>query len=84
MSEFLHFMDELTNRMPYHMEIYYSKIMDWCITVTRKGCASDYPNSRHEGEDAILCQVQDSDMELCFAKAHVAIKEWLIDNTGGY
>lgn len=26
----------------------------------------------------------DGDMELCFAKAHVALKEWLLENEGGY
>ena len=77
-------MDGLKNCFPFHMEIYYSKIMDWCITVTKKGCAKEFPKSAHEGDDVIMVQVQDLDMELCFAKAHVAIKEWLIENVGGY
>jgi len=84
MSDFLRFMDDLKDRFPFHMEIYYSKIMDWCITVTKKGCAKEFPKSAHEGDYVIMVQVQDLDMELCFAKAHVAIKEWMIENVGGY
>lgn len=50
----------------------------------KKGCAEDYPESKHEGNDAVLCYEQDGDMELCFAKAHVAVKEWLVEHYGGY
>lgn len=85
MTEFLNFMDELSGRFPFHMEIYYSKIMDWCITVYKKGCASDYPNSESDNEgNAIICREQDPDMALCFAKAHIAVKNWLLTNEGGY
>ena len=84
MNDFLEFIDNLRHSSPIHMEIYYSKVMDWCITVYKKGCAEYYPKSPHDGNDAILCKVQDIDMELCFAKAHVAVKEWLTEHDGGY
>ena len=84
MSDFLRFVDDLRRRFPVHVEIYYSKIMDWCIRITKVGCASDYPKSPHDGDDVILCDVQDLDMELAFAKAHVALKQWLSDFDGGY
>ena len=84
MAEFLKFVDDLTKRFPVHVSIYYSKIMDWCIKVTKVGCASDYPDSPHEGDDAILCDVQDLDMELAFAKAQVMLKIWLSGFDGGY
>ena len=84
MNEFLKFFNEKAHNFPMHLEIYYSKIMDWCITIIKQGCASDYPNSRRDGDDAIVVQEQDLDMELCFAKAHVALKAWLSDNAGGY
>ena len=84
MNEFLLFVDKLRESFPIHVEIYYSKIMDWCITITKKGCASDYPESMHDGNDAILVQEQDSDMQLVFAKAQVSLKQWLLDNDGGY
>lgn len=84
MSDFLRFVNDLSKRFPIHVEIYYSKIMDWCIRISRLGCASDYPDSPRDGDDAVLCNVQDLDMELAFAKAHVEIKEWLSEYDGGY
>lgn len=84
MNDFLLFIDDLASRFPVHVEIYYSYIMDWCIKVYRKGAADDYPESMRIGNDAILCDVQDCDMQLAFAKAHVCVKEWLLKNNGGY
>lgn len=84
MSDFLQFIDNLAHRFPVHVEITYSKITDWMIYVYKKGAAKDYPKSDSAQGDAVLCCEQDSDMELCFAKAHVAVKEWLSDNNGGY
>lgn len=84
MSDFLRFIDDLRRRLPIHVEIYYSKTMDWCIKIWRKGLAEEYPNSDREGSDAIVCSVGSSDIELCFAMAHVAVKEWLLNNDGGY
>lgn len=84
MNDFLVFIDKLTNYFPVHVEIYYSKIVDWSICVKKVGCASDYPESDHIDNDAILCDVQDCDMELAFAKAHVAVKDWLIRFNNGY
>ena len=84
MNELLEFVEDLVRRFPVHFEIYYSKIMDWCITVTKARCGKDYPNAEHEGDDVVLVRVQDIDMSLCFAKAHVALKEWLREFNGGY
>lgn len=77
MSDFLKFFDKKTDNYPMHLEIYYSKIMDWCITIYKKGCGEN-------GKDLQICHEQDCDMELCFAKAHVALKEWLCEHEGGY
>ena len=84
MNDFLLFMDDLVHRFPVHVEVYYSKTMDWCINVWKEGCADDYPDSKRNGDNAIICQVQSSDMELVFAKAQVEVKEWLLNNWGGY
>ena len=90
MNEFMKFIDDLAHRFPLHVEIYFSKVMDWCVTVYRKGCAEDYPGTPvryydcEKTNDACLCDVQDSDMELAFAKAHVAVKEWMLKYNGGY
>ena len=86
MNDFLTFMDDLVQRFPVHVEIYYSKVMDWCIRVYRRDCADVYKGQgvKTEGSDVIICDVQHCDMELCFAKAHVAVKEWLLEFNGGY
>lgn len=84
MNDFLKFIDDLRRSFPVHLEIYYSKIMDWNITVYKKGCADEYPQSPHDGKDAIMCKVQNADMEYCFAKAHSDLKDWLNEYNGGY
>ena len=84
MNDFLKFLEEKLNVFPMHVDIGYNKICDWTIYIYKRGCASDYPNSRKSGNDAVIVDVQDSDMELCFARAHVALKEWLLENESGY
>lgn len=77
MLEFLQFFDNKARSYPMHMEIYYSKIMDWRIYVYKKGCGKG-------GEDLEIVNVQSCDMELCFAKAQVELKKWLSEHEGGY
>ena len=84
MSDFLRFLNEILKDFPMHIEISYNKTCDWGIYIYKKGCAQDYPSSEKYGEDAIVVNVQDGDMELCFARAHVALKGWLSENNGGY
>lgn len=84
MNDFLRFIDDLVHRFPLHVSITYSKICDWEIYIYKKNCADDYLDSPREGNDAVLCQIQDSDIELAFAKAQVAIKNWMIVNNDGY
>lgn len=77
MSEFLKFFNEKTKKYPMHLEIFYGHITDWIIRVYKQGCAED-------GSDIPILNVQECDMELAFAKAQVELKEWLLDNVGGY
>lgn len=77
MIEFMNFFNEKRENFPMHMEIYYSKIVDWSINIWLKGLG---PN----GTDIRVINVTDIDMDLCFAKAHVELKQWFIDNQGGY
>lgn len=84
MSDFLRFLDEKLKGFPMHVKIWYSKTCDWVICIYKQGCAKDYPDSEKDGNDAVIVDVQDGDMELCFAKAQVALKEWLLENEGGY
>ena len=84
MNEFLKFFDDKTKDFPMHLEITYSKICDWNILIYKKGCADDYPKARRNGEDVVIVDSNDCDMELCFAKAHVELKKWLLEFNGGY
>ena len=84
MNDFLIFLDKKLKDFPMHVEIGYNKVCDWMIFISKQGCATDYPNSEKDGNNAVIVNVQDGDMELCFAKAHVALKEWLSENEGGY
>ncbi|RNB59442.1 hypothetical protein EDM57_04685 [Brevibacillus gelatini] len=71
MEEFLRFFNEIKHRTGrYTLEIYYSGIMDWCITINRHG--------------ETIVNVQNCDMDYVFAKAHVLFKEWLLETQGGY
>ncbi len=70
MSDFLIYFDTIKRIKPFKLEIYYSDIMDWCITIYQNG-------------DRII-GVQDCDKEFVFAKAHVKLKEWMVNNLGSY
>lgn len=76
MSDFLRFFDEIKKTRKMKAEIYYSSVTDWCIDVFR--C------DKQSGEYLHIVGIQDCDMELCFAKAQVALKEWLSEHEGGY
>lgn len=75
MLEFIRFYDEV-NEGDWYLEIYHSSIMDWCISV-------GYKTTHHRRGETII-NIQDCDMNLAFAKAQVAFKEWLRENKGGY
>ena len=83
MEDFLKFFDKtvhdypMRHDYPMHLEVNYCKICDWRILIYKKGCADD-------GTDLVIVDVQDCDMELCFAKAQVKLKEWLLEHEGGY
>ena len=84
MYSFLQFIDSLKSYFPVHLEIAYNRFSDWTIYVYKKACASEYPGCECSGDDVIICDEQHSDMEFAFAKAHVAVKEWLLEHNGGY
>lgn len=83
-NEFLNFFDEKTQDWPMHLDISYSKMCDWTILVTKRGCAKGYPECVCDGDDVVLVNVQDPDKEFCFAKAYVELKEWFLKYKGGY
>lgn len=77
MQDFLLFFDDMVSRYPMHLEIYYSKMLDWCIHIYKKGCGDD-------GKDLEILHVQNCDMQFVFAEAQVKLKDWLCEHEGGY
>lgn len=84
MDDFMRFLKSKVSDFPMHVEISYNRTCDWTIYIYKKNCAEDYPDSKKNGNDAVIVYAEDGDMELCFAKAHVQLKEWLLENEGGY
>lgn len=77
MNDLIIFFEEVNNRsLEYTMEIYYSSIVDWRVTIGYK-----YTHPRH-GE--MIVDVQHCDKEYVFAKAQVLFKEWLLEHESGY
>lgn len=75
MSEFIKLFDEITNRKNHRhwrLEIYYSSVIDWNITITDRDT------------DKQIISVQNCDADYVFAKAQIELKEWLLENEGGY
>ena len=68
---------KLAQKHTIHLELYYSKTMDWCLDIYKKGCGEN-------GEDLEICKEQSCDLSYVLAKGEVAIKEWLLENNGGY
>ena len=78
MNEFLRYFSGIVGVFPMHLEIYYSKNMDWCVDVWKKACASMYPGceSNREG-DAILVRVQDATADAAGEQALKSLKKWI-------
>lgn len=82
MDDFLRFFREITKNYPLRLEIYYSKVMDWCISIYKKEW-NNISVDNYETETEIIA-VQTCDMELAFALAQVKLKEWMLEHEGGY
>ena len=76
-SNFLEWFDEVIGNTPMHFELTYSKTTDWFIQIWRKGTGKD-------DADETIIRCQDIDLSLLFAKAEIAVKEYLIKTNGGY
>ena len=84
MSDFLKFVAEKVKDFPMHVEISYSRTCDWTIYIFNAGCSRDYPKAMCVGDDVVIVHEQDCDLQYCCAKAHVALKDWLMEFDGGY
>ena len=60
-----------------HLDFSYSKTCGWMLSIWKKGCGAN-------GTDLIIYRDQDCDPNLLLAKGEVALKEWLMENNGGY
>lgn len=61
----------------WHLEISYCSICDWMVDLRKRGYNDD-------GSDLVVYSGQDVDINLLMCKCEVALKEWLIENNGGY
>lgn len=74
---FLDFFDNVSLYYPMHLEIYYSKTMDWCLKIYKKQCGEN-------GKDLVIFDEQSCDKDLLFARAEVSLKEYLLEHNDGY
>lgn len=84
MSDLLKFFAEKVKYFPMHLEMTYSKATDWCIYVYKKNAALDYPGADTNGQDVVIVQESDPNIEVCCAKAYVALIDWFLECEGGY
>lgn len=68
---------KLASDYTMHLDFSYCKTCDWMLRIWKKGCGEN-------GEDLIIFHDQDCDPNLLLAKGEVAVKEWLLENNGGY
>ena len=60
-----------------HFELYYSRIMDFCMKLYLKKYNKD-------NSDLVIFEEQNCDLDYLVSKCKVAYKDWLIENEGGY
>lgn len=76
MDEFFKLYNAKSNNRGWNLQVYHSSITDWTIKVGYK--------STHPKHGDTIITVQHCDVEYAFAKAQVMLKEWLLENEGGY
>lgn len=70
-------LEELLTQRRCHFELYYSRIMDFCMKLYLEGYNDD-------NSDLIIFEEQNHDLDYLICKCKVAYKDWLIENKGGY
>jgi len=77
---FLEFFDGCLNTAPHLcLDIGYNSVVDWMVTIHDKASRK---SPGDWGEPII--QVQDCDLDLACAEAHVELAKWMRENKGGY
>lgn len=68
---------DLVESHTMHLDLSYSKNIDWWLRVYKKGCGKN-------GRDIMICEIQDCDLSYVLDKGSVMVKEWLVEHKGGY
>ena len=74
MEEFLKFFNRNLERSKMHFEVSYNFGFDWYIEI----------GADKDGECDIIFKDSGCDPEYLFAEAQIALKDFLIENKGGY
>lgn len=67
----------LTDSVCFHFELGYCNVTEWMMRIYRTGCSMD-------GGDLTVFEDQSFDLNYLIAKATVAVKDYLLENCGGY
>ena len=70
-------LESLLKTRKCHFELYYSKVMDFCMKLYMKGYNLD-------GSDLVIFNEQNCDLDYLISKCKVVYKDWLLENEGGY
>lgn len=76
MKTFLKLYEDKYYSRGWNLSIYHSSIVDWTIQIGYK--------TTHPKYGELIIDIQESDMDLAFAKAQVELKKWLLENEEGY
>ena len=78
MGEFLQFFDRIVKQQQsLHLDIYYSKTLDYLVRIWQQGGAED-------GSDLMICDFQHPDLDYAMTKAKYELMEWLFEVQGGF
>ena len=77
MNPFLELYERLYYMRGWNLEIYHSSIVEWNIRIGYKSACIKHGEYVIQVEGAV-------DMDYAFAKAEVLLKDWLMENEGGY
>ena len=73
----INWLAEIVKVNKFHIDLSYSSITMWCLTITRRKCAKGCA-------DITVFDDECNDLSLLLAKAEVAVKEYCFEELGGY
>ena len=78
-TTFFQFFDHVRIITPLHLDIYYSKNLDYVVKIWKKGYNED-------GSDLEICNVQSFDIDYALTKAKLMLMDYMLnkDPAGGY